>query len=162
MHLGSLELSRRVLADYEAAKHYLARDRGERRLFAELERANVPLRLRLDRRNDDSYDPATHTIDWDPYSALRTTAGGRQSPALGLGHEVDHAIEATTHPRRFARDGATFDRHYDNAEERRVIAGSERRAARTLGEGVRRDHAGSTYRVGSPVACDLRPLAAVA
>jgi hypothetical protein len=45
----------------------------------------------------------------------------------------------------------TPDARYDNAEERRVITGSERHAARTLGESIRYDHGGTTYRVASPV-----------
>jgi hypothetical protein len=36
-----------------------------------------------------------------------------------------------------------------------VITGSERHAARTLGEGVRHDHAGATYRVDSPTTMAL-------
>jgi hypothetical protein len=99
-------------------------------------------------RNDDRFDPNTNTIAWDPYSALRTTNGGTQSPALGLGHEVAHAVEA---PAREAALTARALPRYDDAEERRVIRGSERHAARTLGEGVRFDHRGTTYRVPTPV-----------
>jgi len=47
--------------------------------------------------------------------------------------------------------GRTAVAKYDNREERRVIAGSERHAATTLGEDVRHDHRGWTYRVDSPV-----------
>jgi hypothetical protein len=42
------------------------------------------------------------------------------------------------------------DRAYDDAEERRVITGVERHAARTLHEGVRRDHRGTLYTVREP------------
>ncbi len=44
------------------------------------------------------------------------------------------------------------DAAYDNREERRVVTGSERHAARALGESVRHDHDGTTYRVASPLA----------
>ena len=63
----------------------------------------------------------------------------RQSPALGLAHELDHAV---ANPRTFDRLVARDDAAYDNAEERRVITGLERHVARTLHEGVRHDHRG--------------------
>lgn len=87
-------------------------------------------------------------IYWDPSSALRTTRGGAQSPALGLGHEAAHAVEA---PRAESLLASRADRKYDNAEERRVIVRSERHAARALVEATRSDHAGSCYRVKTPV-----------
>ncbi|MBV8118219.1 MAG: protein rhsD, partial [Candidatus Eremiobacteraeota bacterium] len=71
---------------------------------------------------------------------------------LGLGHEVDHAVEA---PRREAALAGSINRRYDTDEERRVITGSERHAARTLGEAVRFDHDGACYRVPSPVSMAL-------
>ncbi len=150
MQHGTLTLPRTADALYEQAKRYLSRDPIESKLFKALEHAPDGRRyhLTINRRNDDHFDPNTNDITWDPYSALRTSGGGRQSPALGLGHEVDHAVED---PR--IADGLrnTPDPRYDNAEERRVITGSERHAARTLGESVRYDHAGTTYRVISPV-----------
>jgi hypothetical protein len=150
MQHGRLSLPASADAAYEAAKRYLSRDPEEARLFRRLEHPSDGrhYHLTINHRDDDHFDPATNTIAWDPYSALRTTRGGRQSPALGLGHEVDHAVEA---PRLEARLAATPDARYDTAEERRVITGSERRAARMLHESVRYDHAGSTYRVLSPV-----------
>jgi hypothetical protein len=89
-----------------------------------------------------------NVVRWDPHSALQTTEGGRQSPALGLGHELDHAHRRQTHPNepRFP------DPQYENSEERRVITGSEASAAKTLGEDRRYDHSGTTYRVTCPTA----------
>jgi hypothetical protein len=146
---GSLEVPRYADRDYRAAKAYLARDCVERTLFERLEHARGRhFRLTINHRNDDHFDPATDTIAWDPHSALRTTGGGRQSPALGLGHEIDHAVQSPTRESTLA---AALNRRYDTAEERRVIAGSERHAARTLGEGIRYDHDGRCYRVASPV-----------
>jgi hypothetical protein len=134
---------------YDESKRYLSRDPGERALFSRLEHApGRQYRLTLNRRNDDHFDPRTDTIAWDPYSALRTTGGGRQSPALGLGHEVAHAVESRTTEDRLSHRRVA---HYDNAEERRVIRGSECHAARTLGESTRNDHDGTCYRVSSPV-----------
>jgi hypothetical protein len=146
---GSLAVPRGADREYLAAKAYLSQDGVERRLFDRLEHAQARrFHLTLNYRNDDSFDPRTNTIAWDPRSALRTTGGGRQSPALGLGHEIDHAVEA---PAREASLAARASRSYDTAEERRVITGSERHAARTLGESTRRDHGGSCFRVRSPI-----------
>ncbi len=144
-----LPLSRSTAHLYDEAKRYLSRDPSERALFDRLERDPARhYRLTVNHRNDDHFDPGTDTIAWDPYSALRTTGGGRQSPALGLGHEVAHAVEPRAVERRLAHHRVA---HYDNAEERRVIRGSESRAAHTLGESARRDHGGTCYRVSSSV-----------
>lgn len=149
VHHGSLAVPRAADRAYCEAKAYLMHDSVERALFDRLERA--PRRhyhLTINHRDADYFDPATDTIGWDPHSALRTSEGGRQSPALGLGHEIDHAVES---PAREAKLAARSSRAYDTAEERRVITGSERHAARILGESARRDHAGSCYRVASPI-----------
>lgn len=147
---GSLDVPRAAERDYETAKAYLGHDRVERALFDRIEHAwGRRFQLRVNDRNDDSFDPATDTIDWDPHSAMRTSEGERQSPALGLGHEVDHAVES---PRIEARLDARASARFDTAEERRVILGSERHAARTLHEGMRADHSGRCYRVASPIA----------
>jgi len=138
----------RVRADYDLARAYLTRDRTERRLFARFESSPRTFHLTINHRGDDHFDPASNTIAWDPYSALRTTRGGTQSPALGLGHEIAHAVES---PAREAALSSRFRAGYDDAEEARVIRGCERHAARTLGEGVRYDHRGSLYRVRTPV-----------
>ncbi|HTV74008.1 MAG TPA: hypothetical protein VME66_09915 [Candidatus Acidoferrales bacterium] len=135
-------------APYALATHYLARDREMRSIIQTAQTSSRVFSLRLNGHDDDSFDPNSDTINWDPGSALRTTAGGAQSPALGLGHELDHAVEE---PRTMARLAAQPDERYDNAEERRVITGAERHAARTLGEATRSDHAGTTFRVDSPI-----------
>jgi len=146
---GSLLVPRSAERSYELAKAYLSKDPVERALFSRLEHARGRhYRLSIDARNDDYFDPATDTIGWDPHSAMRTTGGGRQSPALGLGHEVDHAVESRSREQHLS---ARSSRRYDTLEERRVITGSERHAAQTLGEAVRYDHGGRCYRVASPV-----------
>jgi hypothetical protein len=150
MQHGTLILPRTADALYEQAKRYLSADPAESKLFKTLEHSDGRrYHLTINHRNDDHFDPNSNDIAWDPYSALRTSSGGRQSPALGLGHEVDHAVED---PSTADRLRVTPDPRYDNAEERRVITGSERHAAQILGESVRYDHGGTTYRVTSPVA----------
>lgn len=152
VHYGSLRVAASAARDFDRAVAYLSRDPVERALFDRLEHGARRVTLTVNRHDADDYDPNTRTIRWDPHSALRTAGGGRQSPALGLGHEVDHAVHDG--PREWQRQ-ATADPRYDNAEERRVITGSERHAARTLGEAVRHDHGGATYRVPSPVTMHL-------
>lgn len=144
---GALRVESAATGDFDRAVAYLGADAVERSLFDRLENDAARVTLTVNSRGRDYYNPNTHTIHWDPHSALRTSDGGAQSPALGLGHEVDHAVERPATGERLA---GIFDRHYDNREERRVITGSEHHAARTLGEDVRHDHAGSLFRVGSP------------
>jgi hypothetical protein len=144
---GSLTIPLSGQREIDEAFGYLAHDPGERSLIERLERSRTPHRIVMDHHGNDSYDPNTHTIRWDPFSALLTTDGGSQSPALGLGHEMDHAVE---NPRRYDGHADAVDFAYDNAEERRVIMGSERHAALTLGESVRFDHSGRLYQVAGP------------
>jgi hypothetical protein len=144
---GSLSIPAAARDEIDAALAYLRRDTVERSLIARLERSRVAHRIVIDHRGADEYLPWSHTIRWDPYSALRTSGGGRQSPALGLGHELDHAAENS---RSYDRLQSMPDRRYDSAEERRVILGSERHAARTLHESTRDDHTGRLYRVAGP------------
>jgi len=144
---GALRVPASAARALDEAFAYLRRDRVERSLIDRLERGPQRFCLSINHRDADAYDPNTHTIRWDPHSALRTTHGGRQTPALGLAHEIDHAVHDGPRSQRLVD---LPDRTYDNKEERRVICGSEIHAARTLGEGIRHNHAGTTYRVASP------------
>src|ERR1700730_10081728 len=103
VHHGSLDVPRNAERAYECAERYLCRDAGERSLFRRLEHSSRHFRLTVNHRNDDSFDSNTNKIAWDPYSALRTSGGGRQSPALGLAHEVDHAVEPPAYNARLSR-----------------------------------------------------------
>jgi hypothetical protein len=144
---GSLRIPLSSQRAIDEAFAYLARDPVARSLIERLERSPVEHRIAIDHRHDDSYRPRSHTIRWDPTSAMRTSNGGRQSPALGLAHELDHAAAPE---RTRDRLQAIELPKYDDAEERRVITGSERHAARTLHESTRRDHDGVCYRVAGP------------
>jgi hypothetical protein len=146
---GSLTIPRTAKHFVDDAFAYLRRDAVERALITRVEHGGVQQRIVIDHCGDDSYDPNTHTIRWDPTSAMRVSGNGRQSPALGLGHELDHAAAGDD---MFGLLAEIPDRRFDNVEERRVILGSERHAARTLHESVRNDHRGRIYRVDSPVA----------
>jgi len=145
---GALSVPRAAERDYDAATAYLSRDPGMRDVIERAEHASRPLSLSLVHDGNDRFDPATRRVYWDPHSALRLADGTTQSPALGLGHELDHA---TVDPAVRMRGALHFDAGYDNGEERRVILGSERAAARTLGEGIRHDHGGTPFAVASPI-----------
>jgi len=145
---GSLFVPARAERNFECAVAYLAGDSAMRHVLDRAEHARAALHLRVNTHDDDSFDPNTRTVNWDPYSALRTTSGGTQSPALGLGHELAHAAVSD---RTRDRGSAIALRGYDDAEERRVIRGAEAHAAQTLGEATRHDHRGTCYRVASPL-----------
>ena len=147
MSYGSLTFAASGRHAIDEAFAYLSRDPVERSMIERLERSSVERRISINHVDNDSWDPNTNIIHWDPHSALRTTQGGRQSPALGLGHEIDHALENTWTAEKLQ---LTPDRRFDSVEERRVILGSERHAALTLGEALRYDHSGSCYRVPGP------------
>ncbi|GAC1659637.1 MAG: hypothetical protein NVS4B13_05050 [Candidatus Elarobacter sp.] len=144
---GSLAIPLSAQRLVDEALAYLTRDSAVRSIVERLERSSVPHRIAIDHRHIDAYQPWNHTVRWDPTSALRTSRGGFQSPALGLAHELDHAAE---NDRLYALLQATKVRGYDSVEERRVITGSERHAARTLHESTRSDHRGTVYRVAGP------------
>lgn len=146
---GSLRVPASADHAFDAAVRYLRRDERMREVIATVEHSRTSYTLRIVHDGADEFDPNVRAIDWDPTSALRTTEGGRQSPALGLGHELTHAAER---PSQYDAHCAARLRKYDDAEERRVIRGAEAHAARTLGEAQRFDHRGTLYRVTSPVA----------
>lgn len=133
-------------SDYNTATAYLQRDPGMAQIIQDLNNSSTTYNIQYINDGNDAYDPTTNTIFWDPNSALRTTCGGTQTPALGLGHEMAHA------------DASFWDQligwipwpNYDNLEERRVITGPETNAAQTLGEAVRTNHGGIPYVVPSP------------
>jgi antirestriction protein ArdC len=143
---GSLAVPLPAQRQVDAAFGYLARDAAARSVIERVERSRTTHRIVIDHHGRDAYDPSSHRIFWDPHSAMRA-GNGRQSPALGLLHELDHAVAGE---RAFTRLTARDDGVYDNAEEHRVIAGCERHAARTLHEGLRYDHRGTLYRVREP------------
>lgn len=147
--LGTLRVPKRHFREFASAERYLSRDAQSVRILYRLEHARQTYRVDFIHNGNDRFD-GDATIAWDPHSALRTTNGGRQTPALGLLHEEDHAYEHEMNPARQSRLLDTFDARYDDREERRVITRVEAHAARILHEGARADHAGVAYVVSSP------------
>ena len=135
--------------DWHQSRDYLRCDPAMRDIIDKLESSKDKVFIVTNSKHDDQNRDGLlgqNVVRWDPHSALKTTEGGRQSPALGLGHELDHALQRATNPNQPRYP----DPQYDNSEERRVITGSEASAARTLGDDRRYDHSGTPYRVPSP------------
>lgn len=120
-------------ADVASAKKYLSGSKEMREVISAFESGNFHIKIIHD--GQDRYDPNSRTVYWDPHSALKTTGGGKQSPALGLGHEMAHAT-GSSHDHLVG----TLDSKFDNKEERRVILNYENRAAKELGESMRQNH----------------------
>lgn len=129
------------LKDFEQALSYLQLSPTAAGL---VQRLPKEAKISIIHNGDDRYDPDTKTIYWDPRSALGTTSGqGLQSAALGLAHEIDHAVNGIPNPHPTG-DG------YENTEEQRVIKGTEGQIAVELNEPARYDHGGSAGPLNSP------------
>jgi RHS repeat-associated protein len=137
--------------DFAAAQKYLSKDAGEKAILNTLQQCATVYTVTFINNGDDSFDPNTDTVNWDPCSALAIQHnagmlnGGTQTPPLGLGHELDHAA---------GKDQGTIahgaDPQYDTGEERRVITRSETAATGTLHEATRTNHGGAPYESKSP------------
>ena len=89
-------------------------------------------------------------VHWESRKGAILSNGRRQSPAVRLEHEFDHAMDDLHDHKKHMDRRDTPDDQYDNEEERRVIQGSETETARKLRQGVRFDHWGKTYPVKDP------------
>ena len=86
---------------------------------------------------------------WNPYEGTETDLGSFLSPASILAHEADHALSAMTDAKAHSLRKDTTDSLYENAEEKRVITGTEQKTALANGEiqrgyVTRRNHEGET------------------
>jgi RHS repeat-associated protein len=135
-------------AQFWTAAQYLRKDPGMNKIIDQLIVSDDVLTVAAIDSGGNFYDANTHTIFWNPHCATETTQGGKQSPALALGHELAHA--AARGWKQFF-DNMLPDRDYDTWEEWRVITGPEAAAAKTLGEARRFDHKGKHYWVSSPI-----------
>jgi RHS repeat-associated protein len=83
-------------------------------------------------RKDNNNNHRKGWIDWNPEKGLLITNGNVFPPALGLEHEMDHALSYKTNPEHFNTRRSQSDNQYENREERRVITGSETQTAERL------------------------------
>ena len=113
---------------------------------------NPYIKIELKQKDNTSYENVSSnpTVYWEPRKGIILSNGKRQSPAVRLEHEFDHAIDDWKSAKNHRERRMTYDEQYVNKEERRVIEGSETRTARKLHQGIRKDHLGSTYPVKDP------------
>ena len=81
-----------------------------------------------------NYNAKTKTLSWNPKLGIVTTNGTKLSPASVLNHEADHAADAIKDPAGHKTRTNTADPNYGNAEEKRVIQGTEQTTSVLLGE----------------------------
>jgi len=101
------------------------------------------------------YNYKENIIHWDPNEALRSVGGLLLSPATLLEHEADHAVAANKDLLGYLLRCSQDVLYYGDAEERRVMQGSERKTAFQNKEfnavQQRIDHGnGDHFRVGNP------------
>lgn len=125
---------------YSEAIAYLQRDAVMARIIWQLQQSRRVYTVSFIRNGGDAY--GNRKVMWDPTSSLRTTSGGCQSAALGLGHELAHASEQDRYPYWFAKEERVPAGPYGNQVERWAITGPETSAARKLGEPTRSNHSG--------------------
>ncbi len=103
----------------------------------------------------DYYSSSENTIHWDSRKALQSVGGLRFSPATILEHEMDHAVARNKDAQGFINRARKINDN-GNAEEDRVMSGSERKTAISNGEIKRNqkrvDHNhGLLYPVNNPI-----------
>ncbi|NND34481.1 MAG: hypothetical protein HKN76_17985, partial [Saprospiraceae bacterium] len=104
----------------------------------------------------ENFLPYKRQIEYNPQSGLSLDNGGEMTPALGLLHELDHAVEYIRNEKQYFHNRKKELPGYDNAEEKRVIRGVEYQAAIELGEGTRSDHLGRTIETEGPTTTKRR------
>lgn len=140
-------------AAYNKAIAYLMRDPGQRANIEKLQKSDNIYTVFIVRDGNDRFVPSEQNIYWDPNSALAVVdnsgylTGGTQTPAMGLGHEIDHAVGSETGTMQTGNDKVYGK---NGKEEKRVIEGSEAAAAKTLKEGKRTNHYGVSYESTGP------------
>jgi RHS repeat-associated protein len=141
--------------EWNETKPELMKDPVMRKIINRLERPDVI--VYLVRTNDRLGAGATfdkgYRVFWNPYSAVRGKDGTKLSPAMALGHELDHVHEALTNPSGYITNYKTPDSQYKRAEERRVITkGAEASMLKTFyGEKPRTGYDFFAYPVASPL-----------
>ncbi|HET9285558.1 MAG TPA: IPT/TIG domain-containing protein [Candidatus Angelobacter sp.] len=138
-HIVAVVGSKSDIVDYVTARNYLMKDSMMADIIHTLEMSTDIFLIKILRAADcnNRYDNDERTIYWNPHCGMWCSNGGGQSAALGLGHEMAHGTNP--HPNLW------WDlTPYDSREEHRVIEGPENHAAKTLGEGIRHDHRGTS------------------
>lgn len=99
------------------------------------------------------YPDGRNVVEWDPLTGIQTENGDILSPVTILEHEFSHAFSYTSNTAEHLKRKKEGVQGYKNAEEKRVIQGSETKTARANGEispnksQSRYSHDGSSARV---------------
>lgn len=147
--------SKDLAEEWKKTKPELMKDPAMRQIINRLERKDVVVNLL---RTKNPISAATFDkgfrVFWNPNAAQRSKADGtRISPAVALGHELDHTHLGLTNPSAYISNYKTADSQYHNAEERRVIThGAEASMMRTFyNESPRSDYDVIPYNVADPL-----------
>lgn len=111
-----------VAKEWKQTKPELMKDPVMRKIINRLEQPDVIVYLIRTRAtvSAGTFDKG-YRVFWNPYSAIKGKDGTRLSPAMALGHELDHTHEALTNPSGYITNYKRTDSQYQRAEERRVI-----------------------------------------
>jgi trimeric autotransporter adhesin len=147
-----------VVQDYGSLKlsfEYLSQDPNARGNIETFLSTDMPIVMNGSDNFVLSFNAQHSYVTWNPTMALQISEGVYQSPALGLYHEVGHALRWMT------SRSATFDdlrmsirspetNRWTPVAEDVILRQYEIPTARFLGEPVRFDHAGKSKTVQSP------------
>ncbi len=120
-------------------------------LFAKLQASSKTIYI-TETIGGSAFNYKENTIKWNPHMAIGTLNDKILTPTVVLNHEADHALSYITNPDEHIKRTDASDEQYKDAEEKRVIEGSEQRTALALGliekgEVTRNDH------FGFPIIC---------
>ena len=138
-------------AAYEKAIGYLARSPKAREVIENLQASQTAYNIVLGpgpsmnagKEPGNTYDPATRTIYWIPTYGFRWKtlfSSARITPALGLLHEMGHALHQDTDAGTYAKDIKDTMMVWGTKEEKRTIREIENVVAKDLGEPLRKQH----------------------
>jgi len=129
---------------------FLKKHHAGKNVIDGVENNNYTIVLQEGLRNIFDRGNGEKTVYWNSRLGLKTSHGGRQSPATGLEHEFSHAIDYSKDYKSHKERLKIPMGKYDKKEEYRAIQ-DENITARILGESIRNDHDGISYEVCSPI-----------
>jgi RHS repeat-associated protein len=146
------EFVQSVLNAYE----YNAKNGGGKRMKAAAADSKLKLNVYKKEKNEAGVGGNGYAINWNPVAGLLTEQGDILSPATMLEHEIDHELHRYEVGVLAHNSGKTqTDKQYGNAEERRVITGSEKHTGTRNGEfkrsKQRTSHGGATVIVPNSI-----------
>ena len=125
------------IEQYVKAITYLKTSETAAAIINQLEASDVIIRIEFVYDNNTYYDNTTKTIYFDVYSGMCLSGGrGVQSPALGLLHEMGHALQDINEPLLNVNDPRFSDKYRLGIEQANLIR-HEIPVARELNEPVR-------------------------